>query len=214
MEIYGYVFVAGLLVGTAELLSRHRDYPLKAISSGPSVGYLALNGILSVAGLAIVKLSPPDWLIRSGTDLDPVKTALVVGFGAAAFFRSSFFKVRAPEGDISVGPGLIIDVFQKVIDGAVDRKLGEQRIDDVAALMTDVSFAKAAKALPTYCFAALRRVSPEEQQQLAIQIKTLSDASDIDEDAKVVAMGLAIMSLTGKRILTKAVSHLGVRIKR
>jgi len=132
----------------------------------------------------------------------------------AAFFRSSLFKLRAPEGDISVGPGLIIEVFQRVIDGAVDRKLGEQRIDDVSAIMADVSFAKAAKALPTYCFAALRRVSPEEQQQLAIQIKALSDATDLDEDARVVSLGLAIMALTGQRILAKAVNHLGNRIKR
>jgi hypothetical protein len=214
MEIYALVAIAGILVGTAELLSRHRDYPVRAISSGPSIGYLALNGVLSVTALAIVNLSPPQWLLTAGGELDPVKTALVVGFGAAAFFRSSFFKLRAPEGDISVGPGLIIEVFQRVIDGAVDRKLGEQRIDDVSAIMAEVSFAKAAKALPTYCFAALRRVSPEEQQQLAIQIKALGDASDLDEDARVVALGLAIMSLTGKQILDKAVKHLGARIKR
>lgn len=215
MYNYAWVFVAGLLVGIAELLSRHRDYPVRAVTSGPSLGYLALNGILSIAALAIVSLSPPQWLMRAGGgELDPLKTALVVGFGAAAFFRSSFFKVRAPEGDISVGPGLIIDVFQRVIDGAVDRKLGEQRIDDVSAIMANVSFAKAAKALPTYCFAALRRVSPDEQQQLAIQIKTLGDATDIAEDAKVVSLGLAIMALTGKRILAKAVSHLGDRITR
>jgi hypothetical protein len=49
---------------------------------------------------------------------------------------------------------------------------------------------------------------------LAIQIKALSDATDLDEDAKVVSLGLAIMSLTGKRILAKAVSHLGDRITR
>ncbi len=213
METYALVTIAGILVGTAELLSRHRDYPVRAITSGPSIGYLALNGVLSATALAIVNLAPPDWLMENGK-LDPVKTGLVVGFGAAAFFRSSFFKLRAPEGDISVGPGLIIEVFQRVIDGAVDRKLGERRIDDVSAIMADVSFAKAAKTLPTYCFAALRRVSSDEQQQLAIQIKALSDASDLDEDAKVVSLGLAIMSLMGKQILAKAVDHLGGRIKR
>lgn len=215
MENYILVFVAGLLVGTAELLSRHRDYPLRAISSGPSIGYLALNGGLSVAALWVVKLSPPAFLMSAdGAGLDPVKTALVVGFGAAAFFRSSFFKVRGPEGDISVGFGLIIEVFQRVIDGEVDRKLGERRIDDVSTIMANVSFVKAAKALPTYCFAALRRVSIDEQQQLAIQIKALSDATDLDEDAKVVSLGLAIMALTGKQVLSKAVSHLGNRIAR
>lgn len=212
MGLYLLVFAAGALVGLAELLSRHRDYPRQAALSAPSFGYLVLNGVLSVVALLIVSLSPPDWL-KSGTALDPVKTVLVVGFGAAAFFRSSFFKLRTPDGDISVGPGLIIDVFLKVIDDAVDRKLGEQRLDEASTIMAGVNFAKAAKALPTYCFAGLRRLSPEAQQQAALQIKALNDASDMDDQTKAVALGLAIMSLTGRPILQKAVTQLGPRIR-
>jgi hypothetical protein len=210
--IFALVFLAGALVGLGELLSRHRDYPTQAALSVPSISYLILNGVLSVVALLIVSLSPPDWL-KDGSNLDPVKTVLTVGFGAAAFFRSSFFKLRTPDGDISVGPGLIIDVFLRVIDDSVDRKLGEQRLDDGSAIMANVNFSKAAKALPTYCFAGLRRLSPEAQQQIALQIKALSDATDIDDDTKAVALGLAIMSLTGKPILKKAVDHLGSKIK-
>jgi len=154
---YMLVFLAGVLVGLAELLSRHRDYPVQAALSFPSFGYMILNGALSVVALLIVSLSPPEWL-KSGTELDPLKTVLLVGFGAAAFFRSSFFKLRTPEGEISVGPGLIIDVFLRVIDDAVDRKLGGQRLDDASEIMAQVSFAKAAKALPTYCFCRLETV--------------------------------------------------------
>jgi hypothetical protein len=35
----------------------------------------------------------------------------------------------------------------------------------------------------------------------------------MDEQSKAVALGLAMMSLTGKQILQKAVSYLGPRIK-
>jgi hypothetical protein len=208
---YMLVFLAGVLVGLAELLSRHRDYPVQAALSFPSFGYMILNGALSVVALLIVSLSPPEWL-KSGTELDPLKTVLLVGFGAAAFFRSSFFKLRTPEGEISVGPGLIIDVFLRVIDDAVDRKLGGQRLDDASEIMAQVSFAKAAKALPTYCFAGLRRLSPEAQQQAALQIRSLSELNDMDDRAKAVALGLTIMSLTGKPILKKGVDQLGDRI--
>ena len=212
MWTYVLVFLAGALVGLGELLSRHRDYPKDAALSAPSFGYVVLNGVLSMVALLIVSLSPPDWL-KNGAELDPVKTVLVVGFGAAAFFRSSFFKLRTPDGDISVGPGLIIDVFLRVIDDAVDRKLGEKRLDDASAIMQGVNFGKAAKALPTYCFAGLKRLAPEAQQQTALQIKALSDATDIDDDTKAVALGLALMALTGKPILQKAVTHLGGKIK-
>ena len=91
--------------------------------------------------------------------LDLLKTVLLVGFGAAAFFRSSFFKLRTNDGELSVGPGLIIEVFLKVIDEAVDRNLGETRLDDVTKIMQGVSFTKAKTELPTLCFGALRRLA-------------------------------------------------------
>ena len=53
------------LVGLAELLSRHKDYPRKAAFSTPSLGYVVLNGALSMLALLIVSLSPPDWLIST-----------------------------------------------------------------------------------------------------------------------------------------------------
>jgi hypothetical protein len=193
-------------------LIRHRDYPGQAIFSIPSLLYLLLNGVLSMLALLVVKLSPPEFL-KDGSNLEPVKTVLFVGFGAAAFFRSSFFKVRTPDSDISVGPGLIIDVFLRVTDDLVDRSLGVKRLEDVSKIMAGVSYSKAAKVLPTYCFAALRRLSPEAQQQFAIQVKALADAADIEEDTKSVPLGLAIMSLTGLPILTNAVEQLAKTIK-
>jgi hypothetical protein len=214
MDLYLYVFIAGALVGLAELLTRHKDYPARAAFSGPSLGYLILNGCLSMLALLVCKLSPPAFLVvAADNSLDPVKTVLFVGFGAAAFFRSSFFKLRTPDGDVSVGPGLIIEVFLHVIDDSVDRNLGETRLDDVSTIMDGVVFTKAAKALPTYCFAALKGLSPESQQQFAIQLKTLADATDIYDDTKSVSLGLAIMSLTGRSILRKAVDKLGNKIK-
>jgi hypothetical protein len=213
MDLYLLVFVAGALVGLAELLTRHKDYPARAAFSAPSIGYLILNGMLSMLALLICKLSPPDFLLAADKTLDPVKTVLFVGFGAAAFFRSSFFKLRTPDGDISVGPGLIIEVFLHVIDDSVDRNLGEKRLDEVSAIMDGVVFAKAAKALPTYCFAALKGLSSESQQQFAIQIKALADATDVDDETKSVSLGLAIMSLTGRSILKKAVDKLAHTIK-
>jgi hypothetical protein len=210
--LYLLVFLAGALVGLAELLTRHRDYPVDAAVSLPSLCYLVLNGALSMLALLIVNLSPPDWL-RSPGGLDPVKTTLLVGFGAAAFFRSSFFKLRTPDGDVSIGPGLIIDVFLKVIDEAVDRKLGEKRVDDASAIMANVVFAKAAKALPAFCFAALRRLPPEAQQQFAFQLDQLNKSTDMDDDTRAVLLGQAIMTLTGRRILIKAVRQLDQKIK-
>src|SRR5437016_11596205 len=99
--LYALVFLIGALVGLAELLTRHKDYPWRAATSIPSIGYLVLNGLLSMLALLICKLSPPNFLLADNGELDPVKTVLLVGFGAAAFFRSSVFKLRTPDGDLS-----------------------------------------------------------------------------------------------------------------
>jgi hypothetical protein len=79
--------------------------------------------------------------------------------------------------------------------------------------MSGVNFDKAAKNLPTYCFGALKRISSETQQQFAFQLRALTDAAGMDPDAKSVSLGLALMSLTGTRILKKAVQLLGNRIR-
>ena len=49
---------------------------------------------------------------------------------------------------------------------------------------------------------------------MALSVKALIDAKEIDDDAKAVSLGLAIMALTGKSILEKGVAQLGSRIKK
>lgn len=214
MWLFILVFAAGVVVGLGELLSRHRDYPLEAIASAPSAFYLILNGLLSILALLVVRLAPPDWLMTTDTTpvLDLLKTVLLVGFGAAAFFRSSFFKLRTNDGELSVGPGLIIEVFLKVIDEAVDRRLGETRLDDVTKIMQGVSFVKAKTELPTLCFGALRRLADGDQQAMALEVRRLTDATDMTDQSKAVSLGLALMTVTGKPILSKAVKELGSTI--
>jgi hypothetical protein len=100
-----------------------------------------------------------------------------------------------------------------VIDEAVDRVIGNKRLTDVAAIMGQVDFAKAAKSLPTFCFAGLRRLSPEVQRQFAVQLKELVDAPDVIDRVKALSLGLSIMNLTGQPILKEAVRQLEADIR-
>jgi hypothetical protein len=63
--VYIATFAAGASVGLAELLSRHRDYPLRAATSGPSLAYMVLNGLLSVMALLVCELWRPTWLLEA-----------------------------------------------------------------------------------------------------------------------------------------------------
>jgi hypothetical protein len=218
MIVWSSVFAFGVLVGAAELMSRHSDHRLRAISTAPSLGYLFLNGMLSVFALVVINYARPEWLgfktAPDGTVTTPnhLWIILTAGFGAATFFRSSIFKLKTPDGDMSIGPAIIIDVFLNVIDESVDRIIGQQRLIEVSSLMMNVNFDKAAKNLPTFSFAALRRLPPEAQQQFAFQLKQLVDNVDLDPKVRAVSLGLSIMNLTGKPILTQAVKQLGESI--
>ncbi|MDR3462351.1 MAG: hypothetical protein P4L76_08560 [Beijerinckiaceae bacterium] len=213
------VFLFGCLVGAAELISRHSDHRLRAISTVPSLAYLLLNGLMSVFALLVINYVRPEWLgyktDASGIVQSPESIWLILaaGFSGATFFRSSVFKLKTPDGDMSIGPAIIIDVFLNVIDESVDRIIGQQRLIEVSAIMDGVNFDKAAKNLPTFSFAALRRLSPDAQQQFAFQLKQLADRTELDPKVRSISLGLSIMNLTGKPILTQAVTQLGDTIK-
>lgn len=212
---YIFVFIFGSAVGAAELISRHSDHRLTAITTGPSIAYLILNGLLSIFALVVIGLVHPSWLgynvDAAGKVSQPdqlVWVILTAGFGAAAFFRSSIFKIKTTDGDLAIGPSIVIDVFLNVIDESVDRIIGQQRIKEVSVIMQKIDFAKAHTGLPTLCFATLKRLSPEAQTQFAFQLKQLVDAQNVTNEVKVLSLGMSIMNLTGKPILEECVSQI------
>lgn len=212
---YIYVFFLGCLVGGAELTSRHSDHRLTAMFTGPSLAYLFLNGLLSLSALCLLDRLHPAWagFGDDGHKPDDLRLVLIAGFGAAAFFRSSLFKLKTPDGDVAVGPALIFDTFLGIIDESVDRTIARKRLLEVSQIMLGVDFDKAAKNLPTFCFAALHRLTPDAQQQFAFQLKQLIDTPGLSPKVKAVSLGLSIMNLTGKPVLEKAIESLGNDIK-
>lgn len=213
--VYFLVFLFGVLVGASELISRHSDYRFLALITAPSLFYLCLNGALSIVALIVIQIIQPTWLgfVNGQPPTNIIWLVLTAGFGAAAFFRSSIFKLKTGNGDLSVGPAMVIDVLLDIIDEAVDRVIGERRLKEVSAIMAKVDFTKAALNLPTYSFASLKRLSPETQRQFAFQLKQLQDTGSLDPKVRSVSLGLSIMGLTGKSILKQAVEELGPSIQ-
>ena len=215
MLVSACVFAFGVLVGVAELSSRHSDHRFLAIVSPPSLGYLLLNGILSLAALAAIEFARPEWLgFAPDNEGNPFLIILAAGFGAATFFRSSIFKIKTADGDLSVGPALIIDIFLQIIDEAVDRSIGEIRQTEIAQIMAGVDFDKAVENLPIYCFAALKRLSKDNQIAFGQQMTSLLTQKTLLPEVRTMSLGLAIMSLTGKKFLAQGVKQLGSHIQR
>ncbi len=79
--------------------------------------------------------------------------------------------------------------------------------------MSRVSFAKAYVILPTYLLGILDNVSKEDQERLADDVKALTDDRTIDDKAKALALGVAVIRLAGPNLLREAVVALGDSIQ-
>lgn len=205
-----YVIVAliGGLVGTGELISRYRDAPTAALLTAPASVYVGVNAGASLAALGLIRVFGWNFGQTDGSDAARWLQVLIAGFGAIALFRSSLFLVRAGDTDVGVGPSSFLQILLSAADRAVDRKRANARAKAVAELMRGVSFEKAVTALPTYCLALMQSVAAEEQENLATDVRELSQAP-MDDAVKVLNLGLRLMNLVGPTTLKEAVRSLG-----
>jgi hypothetical protein len=203
---YAWAAAIGALLGAAELSSRYRDAPLRALVTPAALTYIALNLFASIGCLALIHAFDVNFEIKS-LDRLRVTQVLVAGFGAMAFFRSSFFVFRAGNQDVSVGPASVLQILLSALDSAVDRVRAEQRALAVAEIIKGVSFLKATDSLPMVAIALMRNLPREDSDRITNHIRLLTgtEGAQLPERAKAVALGLALMDAVGEKVLTSAV---------
>lgn len=201
------VGLLGTLVAVAELVSRYRDDPFKALISLPSVLYVVVNLAGSLAAFFLIRQF--GWDFGASSSTIEITQVLVAGFGSAAIFRSSLFNVTAGDQVIGVGPSAVLDVILSAADRAVDRKQAFARSEKTASSMDGISFARGADALAMYCFAAMQNTSPVEVQAVDDRISTLRDPKydGIPDQVKSFVLGLTLATVVGDKVLSDASSR-------
>jgi hypothetical protein len=211
-ETIDFIAVAmlGALVGGAELTSRYRDAPWKALYTRPALLYIVLN--LAAAALALALIRGYGWTFgAAGAGLRWTQV-LVAGVGAMALFRTSLFTVRAGDRDIGVGPGSFLQIFRDAADRAVDRVRAEARGLLVGKLMQGIDYQKASEGLIPYCLALMQNVPDDDQKKLLHAVELLSK-EQIDGAVKVRILGLHLMNVVGPDVLIAAVEALREEMK-
>lgn len=212
LEAFDFVAVAalGALVGGAELTSRYRDAPWKALYTWPALVYIALN--LAASALALAMIRGYAWTFgATGSSLRWTQV-LVAGVGAMALFRTSLFTVRAGDHDIAVGPGSFLQIFRDAADRAVDRVRARARGLAVGKLMEGIDYKKASEGLIPYCLALMQNVPDDEQKKLLHAVELLNK-EQIEGAVKVRILGLHLMNVVGPDVLTAAVEALRNEMK-
>ena len=147
-------FILGALVATGELASRYKDAPTRALRSLPGAIYLAVNGLGSVAALALIMAFGVNFGGLQGNSLRAAQI-LTAGIGSVAFFRTSLFNVTVGDSTIAIGPNVLLVVILTPLDRGIDRKRARMRSQNVARIMKDFNFADGASSLTKYCLEGL-----------------------------------------------------------
>src|SRR5439155_7824671 len=97
------VVLLGGLLSVAELMSRYRDEPMRAIGNPPAILYLVINIAAAVAALGVARVFGWSFGVESGHPEQLRWTQVIVaGLGAMALFRSSLVNVRVAGQEVGV----------------------------------------------------------------------------------------------------------------
>lgn len=213
MRLLDYLIVGavGALVGLAELISRYKDAPERALLYSLSAWiYCLINAAASMAALGLLTVFGVTFG-KTGAALEWT-LILTAGFGAMAFFRTSLFTVRIGTQDIGVGPLGFLQVILGATDRGVDRRRASGRAREVDSLMKGLSFNKSLVALPTYCLALMQNLSEEDQKRLGQSLLALNQAAASD-GVKLRILGVYLLNAVGPVALASAITSLGDEIR-
>ncbi|MCG8504454.1 MAG: hypothetical protein MI755_07600 [Sphingomonadales bacterium] len=206
------VAILGLLLGTAELMGRYRDDPVRIFKCFYAWVYVSINAVLAVISLILIQklgLSfVPDPANSTPADAGRIYDIIAAGFGGAAFFRSSVMKTKHGDTDIAIGPAIVIDTMLKVTDREVDRFRAQQRAQDIAKLMSGINLDQASRLVIPFCIALMQNVGAAEREKLQQSVLSLGKDTNIDSKTKPMILGLRLVDMVGFGVLESAVTAL------
>jgi hypothetical protein len=104
---------------------------------------------------------------------------------------------------VGVGPSSLLKALLSVADRGVDRERGVERAKHVRTLLTGISWARARTDLPAVCLGLMQNATLVEQDALAGAIRDI-EAGDLDDDIRVMLVGLELLNLAGSGVLAGA----------
>jgi hypothetical protein len=205
------VLLFGAGVGASELIARYRDAPFVALRTGSALWYIFVNAVAALIAYALILLFDQKFGF-DGTKATVVQ-AMVAGFGAMVFFRSSLFTMKVGDNDVAVGPAIFFQVLLFATDRDCDRQRAKPRSEKVADIMQGVSFEQASDALPNFCFELMQNVPASEVQQFRQVVDALASSSKMGDSVKALNLGLMLINVVGSQVLRAAVKALGEQIQ-
>lgn len=201
----GYYFVAalsGLAVALAEIVSRYKDEPVKAIKGGWGIAYLVFNALLPIAGFYI--LVAMGTVSATTSSIDSLRYAVFVGFGAMVIIRAKLFNLKLEGGEkLGIGPDFVIDTFLSLMDRQVDRRRAYERAAVVKEAMKGIDFQKAKMPVIALMTRSMQNITESEMKELGRRVKETELAPELSNQEKAYALGFMVLDLAGEGFFKK-----------
>ncbi len=186
-------FLAGLVTGGVEVISRYRDEPFQAVKEKFGLIYVLVNALLGVVAYGVL-LETAAEVTTLGAHLG---YALLGGFGAAAILRVRVTSVKVGDEDVAIGPGIIVDQLLSALDRQIDRSRALRRTEIVFGLPSGLSFQATRDYASNMILESTQNLSLQEQKDLASKLKDINEGSNRDQD-KVYALGFLVLNFMGE----------------
>jgi len=191
-------FLLGAIVALSELLSRY-SWPLSSIlTSGAGLMYLLLNAIVSI--LAYFAAVEWNWM-PALTGQYEFWRVLAVGILGMAFLRSSFANVKLGGKEVSAGLCLLITIFEKRAERALDQDVALERYGNVTQLVQGLTYRVTRNYLCAVTEGVLRSLSKVEAKTFQDDVAGI-DALDVDDSTKMELFSMRIIDITGLKLFT------------
>ncbi len=186
-------FMLGSITAAAELLSKYRDEPWKALITRGAIVYLFINGLISMFAYVVV--------IYFKIIVDSLQASLVSGTGAMAILRSKLFVYASGSGkEYSIGPDIVINVFMKAISGQIDRERAFKRQKLIICHMADLEdgdFDSLVKFFDTV-IPSFQGIDKDDIANHNDMVKNLIKDNELPNKLKIFKFGYLFVTLVGE----------------
>lgn len=198
---FAIVVVGAASVGGVELVALHRDEPLRALSTRPALFYMAVNGAVGAAALALMRaigitFGEPERLWRD----------LIAVFSAVGFLRSSLFLRSAGGETLQAGPASALQTLLSVAADHVDDARSEAKRKRVSALVDGLDYQADKGSLIAIC-KAMAREDRERRASLDLRVEQIESDTGLSDATRIFLLGVALVAFTGPRTFKSAVEQ-------
>ena len=204
--VYFIVALIGGLIGLAELVGRYPDSPIAALKNYASAIYALINSVASMVTLLFLQefsMVTFEGVTDQNKELVEI---LIAGLGASAILRVGL-NIQVAGRSINISLMTILEPILKAADSEVDRARGAERLRITRELMVGLDVSSAFNDLPPLCLYLLQGIPEEKQKELADEVKTL-ELQKMQDNMKLMSLGLALMNTVGSDVLEKSVDAL------